>query len=177
MKATQHLSKRVDDLRKDVTRFIDVGDFGYRFIANDGDALPFDISSVSDALRLAKIEFQTGLNIAGEGNPGRPSDDAAVDLSYGAFQVWARTLKREFRLDWTKDNEPLTDAAEFCVAVAQAVSQELGINRIAKTARKIRETAIPISSLEKLEPALDHYSEQKLEVLARLDRRPSAINY
>ena len=56
-----------------------------------------------------------------------------------AFLIWARLLRRPFKLDWTPQGEPLTEAAAWCERVCRAAEPEIARTRIRTAALKVRE--------------------------------------
>lgn len=109
-----------------------------------------DLADLAEKARAAQV-------FAGAGKPGRPQDDAAFDLLHGVFHVWSSILARDFRLDWTDDGAPITEAARFCVAIARAIDPEISTSRIITAARKAREKGIQIRSLEELPEVMGEY--------------------
>ena len=160
LKATEHLSDLLEALSGDAWLFIDRGDFGRRYGESDGDADPFDLNPVEESLKNAKVAFGAALGVAGQGKRGRPTDDASYFLMFGIFQVWVSILRRDFRLDWTRDSQPITQAARFFAAVWKIIDPSISASRIANSARENREIRLSINSLEDTSEVLAHYSKQ-----------------
>lgn len=129
-----------------------------------GSPRAIDISHLLNCLSALDDCVSSGIKAAGEGQTGRPEDDATFFLLVSAYQVWTSLLMRDFRLDWHSDGEPLTDAAMFCVWVCGAVENGLDTkiarSRIITAARKAQEELRPIKGLEEAKAFATDYSKQ-----------------
>jgi hypothetical protein len=110
---------------------------------------PRQLESLRDALASVIDQAQAGKRWAGEGKSGRPSDDSATDLMQMCLMIWTNLVGGEFTVAWYK-NQPDSAAARFCMDVATIVDPKLSASRIVSATRKVRETGLDISDLEKL---------------------------
>lgn len=117
------------------------------------DALGCALSALAECAVSAKL-------LAGAGRRGRPEDEAMFYLFYYVYQVWVSVLKRPFTLDWTKGNEPITDAARYCTRVCHIISAQIPAEQIVSSARKAREMGIQINNLQEVVQVFDHYRKQ-----------------
>ena len=91
---------------------------------------------------------------------GRPENQGLWVLLTMAFQVWASVLGRPFKLDWASNGDPITDAAQFAVRVAQVVDPSVTLREIATASRKVREKGMSFRNLEEVPQVIEHYHKQ-----------------
>lgn len=108
-----------------------------------------DLEHLREILAAVIADAQAGKRWAGEGKSGRPSDDSATGLMQMCFMIWTNFVQRDFTVAWFK-SQPDSDAARFCCDVAAIVDPKLSASRIITATRKVRETGINISDLDKL---------------------------
>jgi hypothetical protein len=110
------------------------------FRADSSDVeVAFDFSKWGCGINALKTCADRAAELAGAGKPGKPPDHAAFFLINGAYAVWTKTLKREFRVLWCDDGDWLTPAARFCLEVAHRVDPAIELSRIRTAARSVRE--------------------------------------
>ncbi|ABV92143.1 hypothetical protein Dshi_0394 [Dinoroseobacter shibae DFL 12 = DSM 16493] len=133
--------------------------------SSDAEATPPRLTKgdvVDLAAKLSALAETTKIatRMVGKGRVGRPEDDATLHLLHAAFQVWEAILRRPFKLDWTGDSEPITDAARFCVRIAQVVDPTISFGRIANASRTVREKSMAVSDLGLTPEIMKHYRKQ-----------------
>jgi hypothetical protein len=116
-----------------------------------------DLDQLRELLLTVEESVIDAVKFARGKKPGRPDDDAAFELMHAIMLVWSSILKREFRLDWARDGEPITDASRFCVSVARRIDPDISISRVATICRKVREKCLPISNLQEFPEILKEY--------------------
>jgi len=95
--------------------------------------------------------------LAGAGRPGRPNDDAMFDLLHVAFHVWVTVLDRSFEMVWAPNGGAVSPIADFFVRVSHVVDSGIPVQRIAFSARKIREKLQDYKSLCESDQNIDEY--------------------
>lgn len=141
LKLADRLSVQLDDLSEDTRFFIKRRTF-QQALERTGvplgipdrkaslDKIKDDLSKAKDTLELSLRSFR---------KTGRPSDDVLDGLLLQAWLIWVRQLRRPFKLDWTPQGEPLTEAAAWCEHVCRTVEPEIARTRIRTAALKVRE--------------------------------------
>jgi hypothetical protein len=141
LKMTDRLSAQLNELSKDTRFFINRRTF-QQAVRKTGVPLGIPDRKVSlDKIKddLSKAKDTLELSLSSLRKTGRPSDDALDGLLLQAFLIWARLLRRPFKLDWTPQGEPLTEAAAWCERVCRAADPEIAPTRIRTAALKVRE--------------------------------------
>lgn len=109
------------------------------------------LSAFSEAIIAAKP-------MAGAGRKGRSNDDGIELLLFFIYHCWESILRRDFKLDWTEQSQPITEAARFAVYLSQLVDGAIPASRIAGGARKVQRKGIRINGLEDMDAAVEHFS-------------------
>lgn len=104
-----------------------------------------EISSILSSLAQCAVDAGPS---AGVNKRGKPPDEALSEFLSAGFVVWTKVLERPFKLDWTSDGEPITDAARFSVRIVRIVAPETTLSKIVTTTRSVRKHINEISNLQ-----------------------------
>ena len=154
---------RLSDLSADARYFFEK----YHFTGLDDSGLPVkDRKSVKASYRDAiehhlLILSTVKLAVEQSKSTGRQQEEELGCVMVAAHQFWCSVMKREFKLDWTTQSEPLTPAAEWCEAIARIVDPGLPSSKIRTAAIKVRERSISISRLRNTPEFLLTYFQRK----------------
>ncbi|MDA9207822.1 hypothetical protein N9O61_02945 [Octadecabacter sp.] len=113
-------------------------------LKNDATATDygFDVDqSIQDFERVSQIATG-GLRFIRAIKRGKRLDERFLVLMQKARLAWEIVLQRDFKLDWTSDNQPVTAAACYCFDVARAVDPAIEARKIQRAARLASEEAI-----------------------------------
>lgn len=106
-----------------------------------GDHKAEPIGKIRDQARAIAEAVSFALKAAEKGKPGPKKDDSIEIPLSAAYWFWTKKLGREFKLDWTRDHQPLTPAAEWCLGFMQLIDPNAPKAMIVSAARTVRENS------------------------------------
>jgi len=141
LKLADQLSAQISDLSEDTLHFINRRTY-WRTLDRTGFVFGLPDRKISlDRIKksLSRTRDTLELSLRGLQQPGRPSDDALDGLLVLARFFWTVLLRRPFKLDWTPQGEPLTEAAAWCAQVCRVAEPKIAPTRVRTAALKARE--------------------------------------
>ncbi|MEX3014994.1 hypothetical protein [Gymnodinialimonas hymeniacidonis] len=121
---------------------------------------PLDLDDVLASLDALDQAMEVSLRVAGKGKKGRRENATLDPLLTIALQVYENFTGKRCSLLWTEKNEPLSEAARFCVDVVEVFDTGTVPSRIVSSSAETRRKSYKVSSLEELPDFIRHYSER-----------------
>ncbi len=78
---------------------------------------------------------------------GRPAEEQLAGLMIAAYLLWVTVARKEFSLDWTQQNDPVSDAAIWCTRVVKQIAPEVPPSKIRTAALKVQKRSIKSKNL------------------------------
>jgi hypothetical protein len=97
-----------------------------------------EFSKWFDGIEAFRVCVDLAAELAGAGKPGQQADHAAFLLLAGAYGVWRKVLKRDFRILWNETGDWLTQASRFCLNVAFIVDPQIEPSRVRNAVRSFQ---------------------------------------
>lgn len=91
---------------------------------------------------LATVETTIEHTISKTTVSGRPAEEELAGVLISAYLLWVHVARREFSLDWTSENHPISDAAIWCTRVTKLIAPAIPQAKIRTAALKVRERSI-----------------------------------